>query len=110
MYALLKSKSEQERRLLTALVNKVSLINICNFYKLKFISLGLCSCEFEKCTKYCFTFFFLWHGLQLGDPDNKAASNADFYLTNLLSDHPNMKVKLFITFVSCIPLFDFLSE
>ncbi|KAK9672227.1 hypothetical protein RND81_12G086000 [Saponaria officinalis] len=50
MYALLKSKSEQERRLLTALVNK------------------------------------------LGDPDNKAASNADFYLTNLLSDHPNMKV------------------
>ncbi|KAL9228490.1 hypothetical protein vseg_004067 [Gypsophila vaccaria] len=50
MYALIKSKSEQERRLLTALVNK------------------------------------------LGDPDNKAASNADFYLTNLLSDHPNMKV------------------
>ncbi|XP_074288281.1 protein SLOW WALKER 2 [Silene latifolia] len=50
MYALLKSKSEQERRLLKALVNK------------------------------------------LGDPDNKAASNADFYLTNLLSDHPNMKI------------------
>ncbi|XP_057535656.1 protein SLOW WALKER 2 [Amaranthus tricolor] len=49
MYALLRSKSEQERRLLTALVNK------------------------------------------LGDPDNKAASNADYYLTNLLSDHPNMK-------------------
>lgn len=50
MYALLRSKSEQERRLLTALVNK------------------------------------------LGDPNNRAASNADFYLTNLLSDHPNMKV------------------
>ncbi|GAV61402.1 CBF domain-containing protein [Cephalotus follicularis] len=50
MYALLKSKSEQERRLLSALVNK------------------------------------------LGDPQNKGASNADFYLTNLLSDHPNMKV------------------
>ncbi|XP_021716576.1 CCAAT/enhancer-binding protein zeta-like isoform X1 [Chenopodium quinoa] len=49
MYALLRSKSEQERRLLTALVNK------------------------------------------LGDPDSKAASNADYYLTNLLSDHPNMK-------------------
>ncbi|KAJ8441160.1 hypothetical protein Cgig2_006989 [Carnegiea gigantea] len=30
--------------------------------------------------------------LKLGDPDNKAASNADFYLTNLLSDHPNMKI------------------
>ncbi|KNA04215.1 hypothetical protein SOVF_201750 isoform B, partial [Spinacia oleracea] len=49
MYSLLRSKSEQERRLLTALVNK------------------------------------------LGDPDSKAASNADYYLTNLLSDHPNMK-------------------
>ncbi|KMT04769.1 hypothetical protein BVRB_7g169480 [Beta vulgaris subsp. vulgaris] len=49
MYALLSTKSEQERRLLTALVNK------------------------------------------LGDPDSKAASNADYYLTNLLSDHPNMK-------------------
>ncbi|XP_041015065.1 uncharacterized protein C4F10.09c [Juglans microcarpa x Juglans regia] len=50
MYALLKSKSEQERRLLSALVNK------------------------------------------LGDPENKGASNADFHLANLLSDHPNMKV------------------
>ncbi|CAK7356462.1 unnamed protein product [Dovyalis caffra] len=49
MYALLKSKSEQERRLLSALVNK------------------------------------------LGDPQNKSASNADFHLSNLLSDHPNMK-------------------
>ena len=48
MYALLKSKSEQERRLLTALVNKVSVINICNFYKPKFISLGLYNCEFRK--------------------------------------------------------------
>ncbi|KAH1149412.1 hypothetical protein GLYMA_16G012100v4 [Glycine max] len=50
VYVLLSRKSEQERRLLSALVNK------------------------------------------LGDPDNKAASNADFHLSNLLSDHPNMKV------------------
>ncbi|KAL5708356.1 hypothetical protein ACHQM5_019158 [Ranunculus cassubicifolius] len=49
MYALLRTKSEQERRLLSALVNK------------------------------------------LGDPENKGASNADYYLTNLLSAHPNMK-------------------
>ncbi|XVF86961.1 hypothetical protein PTKIN_Ptkin18bG0082500 [Pterospermum kingtungense] len=49
MYILLKSKSEQERKLLSSLVNK------------------------------------------LGDPQNKGASNADFYLSNLLSDHPNMK-------------------
>ncbi|KAL4625234.1 hypothetical protein ACB092_05G010400 [Castanea dentata] len=49
IYVLLKSKSEQERRLLSALVNK------------------------------------------LGDPENKAASNADYHLANLLSDHPNMK-------------------
>ncbi|KAJ1407043.1 CCAAT-binding factor [Sesbania bispinosa] len=49
VYMLLSRKSEQERRLLSALVNK------------------------------------------LGDPDNKAASNADFHLSNLLSDHPNMK-------------------
>ncbi|XP_059645531.1 protein SLOW WALKER 2 isoform X2 [Cornus florida] len=49
IYALLRSKSEQERRLLSALVNKV------------------------------------------GDPENKAASNADFHLSKLLSDHPNMK-------------------
>ncbi|XP_024024531.1 CCAAT/enhancer-binding protein zeta [Morus notabilis] len=45
---LLKSKSEQERRLLSALVNK------------------------------------------LGDPENKGASNADFHLSELLRDHPNM--------------------
>lgn len=32
---------------------------------------------------------------QLGDPQNKSASNADFHLTNLLADHPNMKVWLF---------------
>ncbi|KAL9256001.1 SLOW WALKER 2-like protein [Drosera capensis] len=50
MYVLLKSKSEQERRLLSSLVNK------------------------------------------LGDPENKVASNADFHLSNLLSEHPNMKV------------------
>jgi ribosome biogenesis protein MAK21 len=49
IYVLLKSKSEQERRLLSALVNK------------------------------------------LGDPENKAASNADYHLSKLLSDHPNMK-------------------
>ncbi|XP_031280381.1 CCAAT/enhancer-binding protein zeta isoform X3 [Pistacia vera] len=49
IYALLTSKSEQEHRLLSALVNK------------------------------------------LGDPQNKGASNADFHLSNLLSDHPNMK-------------------
>ncbi|KAJ0797651.1 hypothetical protein HanPI659440_Chr04g0176231 [Helianthus annuus] len=50
IYALLKSKSEQERRLLSALMNK------------------------------------------LGDPENKAASNAYYLLSKLLSDHPNMKV------------------
>ncbi|XP_056176264.1 protein SLOW WALKER 2 [Syzygium oleosum] len=50
MYALLKNKSEQERRLLSALVNK------------------------------------------LGDPQNKGASNADYHLSSLLSEHPNMKV------------------
>ncbi|GJT23912.1 CCAAT/enhancer-binding protein zeta [Tanacetum coccineum] len=49
IYALLLSKSEQERRLLSALVNK------------------------------------------LGDPENKAASNASYHLTNLLTEHPNMK-------------------
>ncbi|XP_063937574.1 protein SLOW WALKER 2 [Daucus carota subsp. sativus] len=49
MYTLLSSKSEQERRLLAALVNK------------------------------------------LGDPENKAASNADYHLSKLISDHPNMK-------------------
>lgn len=32
---------------------------------------------------------------QLGDPQNKSASNADYHLTNLLADHPNMKVRLF---------------
>ncbi|XP_057459449.1 protein SLOW WALKER 2-like [Actinidia eriantha] len=49
IYTLLRSKSEQERRLLSALVNKI------------------------------------------GDPENKAASNADFHLSRLLTDHPNMK-------------------
>ncbi|MED6118926.1 hypothetical protein PIB30_007086 [Stylosanthes scabra] len=49
IYVLLSRKSEQERKLLSALVNK------------------------------------------LGDPDNRAASNADYHLSNLLSDHPNMK-------------------
>ncbi|XP_004510554.1 protein SLOW WALKER 2 [Cicer arietinum] len=49
IYVLLSRKSEQERKLLTALVNK------------------------------------------LGDPDNRAASNADYHMSNLLSDHPNMK-------------------
>nr|CAN61791.1 hypothetical protein VITISV_015796 [Vitis vinifera] len=49
MYALLRGKPEQERRLLSALVNK------------------------------------------LGDPGAKGASYADFHLSNLLTDHPNMK-------------------
>ncbi|KAI4387338.1 hypothetical protein MLD38_005178 [Melastoma candidum] len=49
MFVLLKSKPEQERRLLSALVNK------------------------------------------LGDPQNKGASNADYHLSCLLSEHPNMK-------------------
>ncbi|KAI3968145.1 hypothetical protein MKX01_018448 [Papaver californicum] len=49
IYALLRSKSEQERRLLSGLVNK------------------------------------------LGDPENKGASNADYHLSNLLTEHPNMK-------------------
>ncbi|XP_050227824.1 protein SLOW WALKER 2 [Mercurialis annua] len=48
MYELLKSKSEQERRLLRGLVNK------------------------------------------LGDPQTRSASNADYHMSNLLSDHPNM--------------------
>ncbi|RZC77535.1 hypothetical protein C5167_001718 [Papaver somniferum] len=48
IYALLRSKSEQERRLLSGLVNK------------------------------------------LGDPENKGASNADYHLSNLLTEHPNM--------------------
>lgn len=30
--------------------------------------------------------------VQLGDPQSKGASNADFHLSNLLSEHPNMKV------------------
>ncbi|KAL7180544.1 hypothetical protein ACSBR1_043694 [Camellia fascicularis] len=49
IYTLLRSKSEQERKLLSSLVNK------------------------------------------LGDPENKAASNADFHLSKLLTDHPQMK-------------------
>lgn len=49
IYALLRSKPEQERRLLSALVNK------------------------------------------LGDPEKKAASNAEFHLSKLLGDHPSMK-------------------
>ncbi|KAJ0981057.1 hypothetical protein J5N97_009312 [Dioscorea zingiberensis] len=49
VYILLKSKPEQERRLLAALVNK------------------------------------------LGDPERKAASNAAYHLSCLLSAHPNMK-------------------
>ncbi|KAL1203743.1 Protein SLOW WALKER 2 [Cardamine amara subsp. amara] len=49
IYFMLTSKSEQERKLLVSLVNK------------------------------------------LGDPQNKSASNADYHLTNLLADHPNMK-------------------
>ncbi|VFQ65516.1 unnamed protein product [Cuscuta campestris] len=49
IYVLLRSKSEQERRLLTSLVNK------------------------------------------LGDPNSKAASNADYHLLKLLGEHPNMK-------------------
>ena len=28
---------------------------------------------------------------KLGDPNNKGASDADFHLSNLLSDHSNMK-------------------
>ncbi|KFK41662.1 hypothetical protein AALP_AA2G156700 [Arabis alpina] len=49
IYFMLTTKSEQERKLLVSLVNK------------------------------------------LGDPQNKSASNADYHLTNLLADHPNMK-------------------
>lgn len=36
-------------------------------------------------------FFGLFVIPQLGDPENKAASNADYHLSKLLSDHPNMK-------------------
>ncbi|XP_078443907.1 CCAAT-binding factor isoform X2 [Wolffia australiana] len=50
LYGLLRSKMEQERKLLFALVNK------------------------------------------LGDPVRKAASSAGYYLTCLLSEHPNMKL------------------
>ena len=39
---------------------------------------------------YC---LFLFYGyLQLGDPGAKGASYANFHLSNLLTDHPNMKV------------------
>ncbi|KAM0002227.1 hypothetical protein Hdeb2414_s0336g00870971 [Helianthus debilis subsp. tardiflorus] len=60
IYALLKSKSKQERRLLSALVNK------------------------------------------LGDPKNKVASNADYLLSKLLSDHPNMKVYYLLSSLSTL--------
>lgn len=50
IYELLKSKPEQERRLLSALVNK------------------------------------------LGDPERKVASNAGYFLSCLLTTHPNMKM------------------
>lgn len=50
IYELLKSKPEQERKLLSALVNK------------------------------------------LGDPERKVASNAGYYLSCLLTAHPNMKM------------------
>lgn len=79
---MLTSKSEQERKLLVSLVNKVfiSIIiwneHICNKNLSTLISLIV--------LVNCFT--------QLGDPQNKSASNADFHLTNLLADHPNMKV------------------
>lgn len=46
---------------------------------------------------------------QLGDPDNKAASNADYHLSNLLSDHPNMKVWIFIS-LCCFNLFNLALE
>lgn len=36
--------------------------------------------------------FLLLSHLQLGDPENKVASNADYHLANLLAEHPNMKV------------------
>lgn len=45
----------------------------------------------------CSNFVSLFFGyLKLGDPQNKGASNADFYLSNLLSDHPNMKVQVLV--------------
>lgn len=81
---LLKSKSEQERRLLAALVNKVS----CTFYffiLFRFSYLYIGSYSF-----YCLNLFDIV--FQLGDPENKTASSADYHLSNLLSDHPNMKV------------------
>lgn len=37
---------------------------------------------------------------QLGDPQNKSASNADYHLTNLLADHPNMKVRLYLLYLA----------
>ena len=39
-----------------------------------------------------FSYIIYFDCLQLGDPQNRGASNADFHLSNLLSDHPNMKV------------------
>lgn len=74
---MLTSKSEQERKLLVSLVNKVSSRFLCKIFFSTVLSLIF----------QCFT--------QLGDPQNKSASNADFHLTNLLADHPNMKVRLF---------------
>ncbi|PPS15049.1 hypothetical protein GOBAR_AA05528 [Gossypium barbadense] len=50
--------------------------------------------------------------LKLGDPQNKGASNADYYLSNLLSDHPNMKVhsKNFNVGVQALMLLDKISS
>lgn len=75
---LLKSKSEQERRLLSALVNKVYLHSSVHIVTWDAIKISI-------------IFLFLTC-LQLGDPENKVASNADYHLANILAEHPNMKV------------------
>lgn len=92
IYVLLKSKSEQERKLLSALVNKVSSLFILNLATSN-IEL-FCLIEVTPTFEPGFLSASIIWLKQLGDPENKAASNADFHLANLLSDHPNMKVRL----------------
>ena len=90
IYTLLTSKSEQERRLLSALVNKVSPDLILtwsgNFYCYVILLLALLI-SYSFCLNY----------IKLGDPEKKGAtaSNAAYQLTRLVSqsEHPNMRVR-----------------
>lgn len=87
IYTLLKSKSEQERRLLSSLVNKV------------YLGSSLDAIIYYMDTVRISIIFLFSTCLQLGDPENKVASNADYHLANLLAEHPNMKViVIFVTY------------